>query len=178
MTKPFLLLILAPMLAGAPQAASQPRRPASQDLRDFPSRVLAVHNRHRAAAGVPRLTWDRRLAAEAARYGPALGALGGRLAHSPRAGRRGQGENLWMGTAGVFAVEAMVGSWADERRYFRPGIFPAVSTTRNWADVGHYTQMIWRGTTHLGCALHRSRRWDYLICRYAPSGNVDGRPVP
>jgi hypothetical protein len=28
--------------------------------------------------------------------------------------------------------------------------------------------MVWRTTTRVGCALHRSRRWDFLICRYAP----------
>lgn len=83
-----------------------------------------------------------------------------------------------MGTRGAYAIEAMVESWASERTRFRSGIFPNVSTTGNWQDVGHYTQMIWPGTTHIGCAVHRARRWDYLICRYAPRGNIDGRRVP
>ncbi|HWH17287.1 MAG TPA: CAP domain-containing protein, partial [Allosphingosinicella sp.] len=67
---------------------------------------------------------------------------------------------------------------AAERRYFRAGVFPNVSSSGNWSDVGHYTQMVWRGTTSVGCALHQSPRWDFLICRYAPSGNVVGQRVP
>ncbi|HWH22955.1 MAG TPA: CAP domain-containing protein, partial [Allosphingosinicella sp.] len=106
-----------------------------------------------------------------------LGALG-RMEHSPRAGRPGQSENLWMGTRGAYSPEAMVGDWASEKRWFRPGIFPNVSTTGNWLDVSHYTQMIWRTTTSVGCAIHSSRSYDFLICRYSPKGNQDGRRVP
>ena len=69
----------------------------------------------------------------------------------------------------------MVGSWAAEKRLFRPGLFPGVSTTGNWLDVSHYTQMIWPTTTRVGCAVYRTRHWDYLICRYSPPGNIDGR---
>ena len=29
----------------------------------------------------------------------------------------------------------------------------------------------------VGCALHTEGGWDYLICRYAPAGNVVGQPV-
>jgi hypothetical protein len=72
----------------------------------------------------------------------------------------------------------MVDSWGEERAYFRPGIFPAVSTTGDWMDVSHYTLMIWRSTTHVGCAIGRSQRWDYLVCRYSPAGNKDGKAVP
>lgn len=139
--------------------------------------VLAVHNHTRAAAGVPALGWDTQLAAGAAAYAAEL-ARRGQLVHSPRQSRPGQGENLWMGSAGVYTPEVMVQSWADERRLFRTGTFPNVSTTGNWADVAHYTQMIWRGTTHVGCAVERSGRWDVLVCRYSPAGNRDGQPVP
>ena len=83
-----------------------------------------------------------------------------------------------MGTAGAYSTESMVGSWASEKTMFRRGIFPNVSTTGNWLDVSHYTQMIWRTTTAVGCAVHRARGMDYLICRYSPRGNQDGRAVP
>ena len=113
----------------------------------------------------------------------------GRFQHSNRSLRRGTGENLWMGTRGAFNVEAMVGGWASERRWFRSGIFPNVSRTGNWvdlgverpqgerADVGHYSQMIWPTTTRVGCALASTPRIDYLVCRYAGAGNIDGRSV-
>jgi len=140
------------------------------------ARLLASHNRERAARKVPALRWDPGLAASAASYGPALSALGG-LRHSPRANRPGQAENLWMGTRGAFSPEQMVGSWIEERKYFRAGVFPNTSTTGNWLAVGHYSQLIWRGTTAVGCAVHRDAHWEFLICRYSPKGNIDGAPV-
>ena len=148
-----------------------------QDLSRLETRLLALHNRERAATGARPLTWDARLAAAAASYGPALERLG-KLAHSPPSTRPGQGENLWMGTRDAYRLEEMVGSWAAEKSLFRPGIFPTVSTSGNWSDVGHYTQMIWKGTSRVGCAVHKSRQWDFLICRYSPYGNVVGQRVP
>jgi hypothetical protein len=140
-------------------------------------RIVVLHNQLRAAAGVPPVTWDASLAAAADSYAAQL-ARTGTWGHSPPASRPGQGENLWMGTRGAFSVDQMIGSWASEGRRFRAGIFPAVSRTRNWADVGHYTQMIWRGTTRVGCAIRSNVRDDYLVCRYAPAGNVMGVRVP
>ena len=138
------------------------------------ARILAAHNRERARVGVAPLRWDPTLAASAASYGPALARVGG-LRHSPKADRLGQRENLWMGTRGAYSPEQMVGNWIAEKAYYRQGQFPNVSRTGNWADVAHYTQVVWRGTTHVGCAIYPTRNWDYLICRYSPPGNLDGR---
>lgn len=139
------------------------------------ARILAAHNRERARVGVAPLRWHPGLAAAAASYGPTLSRLGG-LRHSPRSYRPGQRENLWMGTRGAYSPEQMVGAWISEKAYYRPGLpFPNVSRTGNWADVAHYTQVVWSGTTHVGCAIYPSAHWDYLICRYSPPGNVDGR---
>ena len=148
-----------------------------QDLSRAEARLLALHNRERRATGAPPLVWDSALAAAAAAYGPRLDRLG-KLAHSPPATRPGQGENLWMGSRGAYSLEEMAGSWAAEKRLFRPGLFPTVSTSRNWSDVGHYTQMIWKGTTRIGCAVRKGRKWDFLVCRYSPPGNVVGQRVP
>lgn len=142
----------------------------------FPARILAAHNSERARAGVAPLVWDDALGTAAAAYATQM-AMTGRFAHSDRAARPGTGENLWMGTHGAFSVEAMVEGWSSEKRFFVPGIFPNVSRTGNWEDVGHYTQMIWPQTTRIGCAIASTGRIDYLVCRYAYKGNVDGRPV-
>jgi Cysteine-rich secretory protein family len=89
----------------------------------------------------------------------------------------GQGENLWAGTAGAYSYSQMVQGWGDEKQYFRAGSFPEVSSTGNWADVGHYTQMIWKNTTAVGCAVATGGGMDVLVCRYNPSGNFIGQPV-
>ena len=165
-----------PWAEGAIVREQRPRGAIRQDLGNLEARLLSYHNRERAAVGVPPLAWDAGLASAAAAYGPAL-ARRGRLAHSAQATRPGQGENLWMGTRGAYSLDEMIGSWAEEKRLFRPGVFPEVSSSGHWSDVAHYSQMVWRSTARVGCAIHRSRRWDFLICRYAPAGNVVGRSV-
>ena len=141
------------------------------------TRILELHNRERAAVGAPPLVWDETLAQSAASYGPTLASLG-HLQHSPRDTRPGQRENLAMGSSGYYDYLAMTGFWINEKRNFFPGQVPNVSRTGNWEDVAHYTQMIWKGTTHVGCALQHGGSMDYLICRYSPPGNTDGRSIP
>lgn len=143
----------------------------------FPARIVMAHNVERSKAGMPPLVWDPALAAGAAVYAQQM-AMTGMFAHSDRSKRRGVGENLWMGTRAAFSVEAMVGGWTAEKRYFVPGVFPNNSRTGDWADVGHYTQMIWPTTSRVGCAIASTARVDYLVCRYATAGNIDGRRLP
>ena len=164
--------LLAAAACSASAAPSAPTAFAAQ----FPGRVLAAHNQERARAGVAPLAWDNELGLGAAAYAQQM-AIAGRFAHSDRSQRRGIGENLWMGTHGAFSVEAMVGGWTSEKVFFAPGIFPNVSRSGDWEDVGHYTQMIWPTTRRIGCALASTPRVDYLVCRYATAGNIDGQPV-
>lgn len=139
-------------------------------------RLIAAHNAVRASAGTQPLAWDAALAAGAQAYAQQLAATRA-FQHSDRRARPGIGENLWMGTSGAFSPEQMVGNWASEKQWFRPGIFPNVSRTGNWEQIGHYSQIIWRTTTRVGCGLARGAGRDVLVCRYSPAGNVDGRPV-
>jgi len=168
----------APAADGPPMVRERrPANPAPQDLRNMERRLLAIHNKARAAVGAPALAWDPGLARQSAPYAAVL-ARRGRLSHSPQAERPGQGENLWLGTRGAYSIEEMAGGWVDERRMFRAGTLPEVSTTGRWSDVAHYTQIIWRGTKRVGCAIHKGEAWDVLVCRYAPAGNVVGQRVP
>lgn len=134
---------------------------------DLSDQVLAVHNRERAEVGSPPLTWNDDLAADSAEWAAHLVELGG-LQHS---GGGGYGENLWMGTAGSYGYSDMAQGWADEKSLFVYGTFPDVSSDGNWASVGHYTQMIWKNTTEVGCAVASGGGWDVMVCRYNPPGN-------
>ncbi|MES2136869.1 MAG: CAP domain-containing protein [Pseudomonadota bacterium] len=165
-----LLLSMMSLSTAAPAAQAQ------SFAATFPARVLAAHNVARAQIGVPLLVWDNALGTAAAAYAQQM-AITGVFEHSNRAARRGIGENLWMGTHGAYSIETMVGDWVGEKRYFLPGTFPAVSRTGNWIDTGHYTQVIWPTTQRIGCALASTARTDYLVCRYSPAGNIDGRWV-
>ena len=142
---------------------------------DFDARVLASHNRERTAAGVAPLQWSNELRASAARWGDHL-ARRGMLEHYPDnpSDLDPEGENLWAGTKGAWTPEEMVGLWISEKKHFRQGVFPANTRTGNLEDVGHYTQLMWRSSTHVGCALTRGERFDFLTCRYSEAGNVLG----
>jgi hypothetical protein len=134
--------------------------------------VYRAHNEARQRFGSQPLVWDPRLADAAQRYAVHLSRIG-RLVHSPREGRGNSRENLAMGLPG-WSGRQMVGLWLNERRFFRPGTFPNVTTTPRWSDVAHYTQMMWPTTVTLGCGLADGSGYRWLVCRYAPGGNRDG----
>ena len=140
------------------------------------ARLLAAHNRERARLGVPRLVWSDKLSAQSQEWADSL-VRRRAFEHSNRRTRGGSGENLWMGTSGYYSAEDMIGSFLEEARDFRPGLFPSVSRTGNWDDVSHYTQLIWPTTQSVGCAIACGGGNEVLVCRYWPKGNIDNRRV-
>ncbi len=181
MARGLLALALLLIATGAP---AQPSRPAAYYgmaeaprgaalLRDV---MLDGHNAERAALGLPPLVWDEALAGEAAHYAAAMAASGA-FRHSARNERATpSGENLWAGPRGLHDYGAMLGTFLEERPLLRPGArLPDLSRSGRWQDVGHYSQLIWRATRRLGCALAEGRDKDYLVCRYVPAGNIFGR---
>ena len=173
-----------PPATETPPPAAAPPAGASQGSNntDFINAVLGIHNRERAAVGVPPLVWSDILAADAQEYADHLAAIG-RAEHmwqsestewSQKA--HGANENLavW-GGHNPLNVNAtlipMLNFWINEKKDFH-GTYNAVN--------GHYTQMIWKATTELGCGIATGPGaglygWngdrDVLVCRYLPSGN-------
>lgn len=137
---------------------------------------LSTHNEARAEFGTAPLKWSDKLTREARQWAQQL-AREDTIRHSPQDARGRTGENLWMGTSGYFAPSRMIGYFVDEKQYFRAGRFPEVSNTGNWADVGHYTQIVWAQTREVGCAKASNARNDVLVCRYYPGGNVMGERI-
>jgi uncharacterized protein YkwD len=83
------------------------------------------------------------------------------------------GENLaW----GYSSIDSVLNGWAyEEEQYYQYAATGSDSTTGD--AVGHYTQVIWRGTTHVGCAvLAGCSNWPTTyVCNYAPGGNYTGQ---
>jgi uncharacterized protein YkwD len=127
--------------------------------------ILAAHNKYRAEVGVPPLQWSDSLAASAQQWADHLASTG-TFVHS------GSGENLAEATSGSMSLTQLVDMWGEERKYYKAGVFPDVSTNGNWESVGHYTQIIWRNTTHVGGGLASGNGNDVLVCHYDPAGNV------
>ena len=169
----FALTVLVFMGFGTNAVSAQDTIAPTSDGR-FYERILARHNGERARVGVPPLVWSDRLAHDAAGWAQYL-AKSDKFEHAPDGNRNNlEGENLWMGTTHAFSPEEMIDGWIDERTDFIPGIFPNVTRTSNWEDVGHYTQLIWANTTQVGCALSSNQNNDYLVCRYSSPGNWMG----
>lgn len=154
-----------------------PGRADSPPANGFAARLLDAHNRERDRLRIPRLVWSQRLASQAQAWAVSL-ARRNVMEHASYEVRGGAGENLWMGAAGYFSAEDMIGGFIAERDQFKPGPFPDNSRTGDWKDVGHYTQLIWPGTQEVGCAVTKGETYDFLVCRYWPAGNTVGVRVP
>ncbi len=165
----FIIAICAVLVLATPVLATRGHA-------DFQTRIVESHNEERAREGLHGLDWNTELAREAHDWAQVL-ARSQVLEHADRKRTRGAGENLWMGTAGYYTLENMMDGFIGEKRDFRPGRFPEVSRTGNWADVGHYTQVIWPTTKEVGCAVVRGRDHEVLVCRYWPAGNWMGHMV-
>ena len=134
--------------------------------------VVQAHNKYRAEVGVPPVQWSSDLANKAQEWANYL-ASNLLFQHSQS---QDEGENLWIGTSHAFSFTQMIDTFGGEKQNFRFGVFPNVSKTGNWVDVGHYTQVVWKTTTQVGCAGSDGRDGNYrFVCRYSPSGNFIGQ---
>jgi hypothetical protein len=167
-----LVAVCAGSSISAQDGASFPPLPRG----DFVQAMLAEHNGERKKLKLAPLVWDGALAKDAQRWADKL-AKENRFDHAhDELSRNKQGENLWMGTANAYSYQEMVFFWLDERKMAKSGVFPDVSRTGNWIDIGHYTQMIWPSTQKMGCAIAHAPKGEdeFLVCRYFLAGNRIG----
>ena len=176
MRKGSIFAAIAAAFAGIIAIHVAPQSAQAQSSGLFARTLLYEHNSERERKGLQPLSWSGKLAGEAQQWANKL-ARENKMYHSTRDQRGGAGENLWMGTSGYYTAQDMIGSFLAERQYFRAGEFPNVSSTGKWADVGHYTQIVWPTTEQVGCAVARGQAYDFLVCRYWPTGNVFGTKI-
>jgi uncharacterized protein YkwD len=130
--------------------------------------ILNAHNQARAEVRARPLTWSNQLASDAQAWANHLASKNA-FEHSHTSG---QGENLWMGTERCCSFTQMVGTFINEKKFYNGGVV----TGSNFHAFGHYTQVVWRDTTQVGCAgATGSDRKYRLVCRYSPAGNVIGQ---
>jgi len=164
--------VLAPVSGNSASATSTyvPATGKDTSTSSFINDCLEPQNALREEVIAPALTWAPDLAVSAQAYAEELAATDD-YKHS---GKAGVGENMNRGTKGAYTVQQLISAWAAEKKYYVAGTFPNVSSTGNWEDVGHYTQVIWKATKEVGCGEASSAKWTYLVCQYKPPGNVQG----
>jgi len=137
--------------------------------------ALEIHNKARLDVGVNALQWSDDLAADAALWAKNM-ARKNRMYHSENDQRNGQGENLYMTTATdtESSGRAAAQAWYEEIKDYTYS--PIGSGQNNFGAIGHYTQMIWKTSTHVGMALAVSESGaTYVVARYSPPGNFVGQ---
>lgn len=137
----------------------------------FISAILQTHNSYRSPLQEPSLVWSADLAKDALAWAQHLASINKGEHDMSIRGR--EGENLWWGTANYFSYTDMVGAWGNEQRSFKYDVYPNCTTKRSEV-VGHYTQIVWKNTQSVGCALAGNGQTDFLVCRYGPAGNIVG----
>jgi len=144
------------------QPPPPPRGPSR--LATDAQQILDAHNRYRAQHCAAPLSWSPKLEQVAARWAQSLVDQGCKFGHSG-----GQyGENLAAGTSGTLDGNAVAAMWYDEIKEYS---FDRGGFSMN---TGHFTQVVWRDTTEMGCAKATCRGMDIWVCNYNPAGNVDG----
>ena len=126
--------------------------------------MLAAHNAVRARVGVPPLAWSAPLAALAQGWANALIASQG-FSHRPN---NQYGENIYAISGGVASTAEVVATWAGEARGYD------IRNNACTGVCGHYTQLVWRGTTTVGCGVASDAARQVWVCNYNPPGNIVG----
>jgi uncharacterized protein YkwD len=142
--------------------ADAPPRPGDPIV----ERWVNAHNRYRTKHCAPPLTWSTKLAEVAQKWADTMKAKGCTFEHS---GDKRYGENLAGGTSGALDPEATVGMWYDEIKEYT---FPDGGFSMK---TGHFTQLVWRSTKHVGCGRTTCKGMDLYVCNYDPPGNWEGQ---
>ncbi len=169
-----LVLLMVPALQSAEKTESQKQSDlpfGSNITKQQKENVVALHNKARKDVDVAPLRWSNTLAAFAQEWADHLASSGCKMQHRPLTGKWKQqyGENLFMGTVGHYDVGDAVKAWENEKRFFKGKV-----TQSNFTKVGHYTQMVWKSTTHVGCGIATCGNFIIIVCNYNPPGNILG----
>lgn len=124
-----------------------------------------AHNRARAKHCAAPLTWSPRLAAIAQKWADTLRARHCSFEHSGGT----TGENLAAGTIGALDPTSTVDYWYSEIKDYK---FPNGGFSET---TGHFTQVVWKGTTSVGCGHSQCNGNDIWVCEYDPAGNWEGQ---
>ncbi|KAF2489288.1 PR-1-like protein [Lophium mytilinum] len=137
--------------AAAPPASSpspSSNSPCNSNPTTYQAKVLDSHNCHRANHSAPAVSWDAALAATAQKIAETCV-----YAHSMDVDGGGYGQNIAAGT------EAARVDWVITEGFYNGEVnaYPAAGygvanpDMSNFEKWGHYSQVVWKDTTHAAC---------------------------
>jgi len=137
--------------------------------------MVDFHNKVRGEVGVGQVTWSPQIAQFAQQWADHLASTG-QFAHRPNSQQK-YGENLAGGMGYANPVANGLQQWYSEKKLYRPAGAPFSMALMS---AGHYSQMVWRGSTQIGagkavCRTGRYRGWTIIVCNYNPRGNMVGQ---
>jgi pathogenesis-related protein 1 len=137
---------------------------ASDESNSMPREIVREHNLVRQRFGCPPLRWSRDLARSAQTWANRL-AEQRAFQHETS---MSYGQNLFEIRGGIATPAQVVNAWAGEEKYY--------DKSRNSCSgvCGHFTQIVWRNTTEVGCGAARDRDRQVWVCDYSPPGNFVG----
>jgi uncharacterized protein YkwD len=144
--------------------------------------IVAAHNRWRKTVGAPPLTYSGELAASAQDWANHLRQSNQcKMRHSKPDGQ--YGENLYWASAIEWSdgkrelqqvnSKKVVDDWGNERADYD---YKNNSCAKG-KMCGHYTQVVWKTTTTVGCAIAvcEDSHEQVWVCQYQPPGNWVGK---
>jgi len=128
---------------------------------------LDAHNKWRTEVGVPPLVWSDDLENYAAEWAIINGEKDCNMEHRTA---HLYGENLYWSSGMAFSPKDVVDTWGSEIKDYQGEVVGQSNGT-----VGHYTQVVWRTTTEVGCAAFQCGGALLVVCNYSPPGNWVGQ---
>ena len=149
--------------------------------------MLATHNKWRQTVGIPAVTWSGSLAKTAQAYADTLKTT--QACNPIHSHADGLGENLFWASA---MTETSISSTGVQTTTSTAQSITPTDVTDAWGNevndytyssntcatgkvCGHYTQLVWKDTTEIGCGNavcpDNSQVW---VCNYTPQGNYIG----
>ncbi|ODV59694.1 PR-1-like protein, partial [Ascoidea rubescens DSM 1968] len=140
----------------------------------FSKEMIDAHNqKRRLHQDVPDLVWNQTVYEFAQSYADNYTCPDNlELVHSTSSG---YGENL---AAGFRNSSLVVDAWyneIDDFQYDRIDQYDDGTLLQNSdpdRPIGHFTQLIWKDSTQLGCAYKQCPNYIYYTCNYYPRGNL------
>ena len=154
------------------------RNTAAWDFTKFYNDLVSLHNTLRTKHRVGKLTKLQAIATMAQKTATNCAKIK-TLQHSQdKYNNQPVGQNLYVKTNAPSANDVMQGWYYKEE----PNYNYSTGKSKNGGVIGHFTQVVWKSMTQIGCAVATGtylayQNSYYVCCNYFPAGNYIGQYV-